>query len=283
MIAFFGTGLLGAGFVQALLKKGEAVHVWNRTASKAQALVSLGAKAFEDPAEAARGASRIHLTLSDDASVDEVLERARAGFASGVAIIDHTTTSPEGTKARAQRWDERKVTFLHAPVFMGPAQARDSTGSMLASGEKKRFDALAPALESMTGKLIYLGPQAERAAAFKLLGNLFLMFLTGGFADMLRLAKATGVSPQEAASLFDFFNPGAHVPARMKRMLEQDYAHPSWTLDMARKDARLMVDAASAGGAALQFLPAIAANMDAWVKQGHGQDDWTVVAKDALT
>ena len=61
----------------------------------------------------------------------------------------------------------------------------------------------------MTGKLVDLGPRVDAAAAFKLLGNLFLMALTAGFADLLALAKAMDVSPAEAATLFEHFNPGA--------------------------------------------------------------------------
>ena len=66
-IAFFGMGLLGANFVRALLRRGETVHVWNRSVEKARALEGDGAKSFDDPAEAARGATRVHLTLSDAA------------------------------------------------------------------------------------------------------------------------------------------------------------------------------------------------------------------------
>src|SRR4051812_7719357 len=97
MIAFFGTGMLGSGFVRAWRRRGEIVAVWNRTHARAQALEQFGAKAFPDPAEAARGAARIHLSLSDDAAVDEVLERARPGFDKGVVIVDHSTTSASGT------------------------------------------------------------------------------------------------------------------------------------------------------------------------------------------
>src|SRR3954464_5716265 len=97
MIAVFGTGLLGANFVRAFLRRGETVHVWNRTPEKARALEAHGARAFDDPADAVRGAARAHLTLSDDAAVDAVLERARGGFATDVALVDHTTTSPTGT------------------------------------------------------------------------------------------------------------------------------------------------------------------------------------------
>ena len=283
MIAFFGTGLLGSGFVRALLRRGEKVNVWNRTPAKARALEAHGARAFDDPAEAARGATRVHLTLSDDVAVDETLERARPAFTPDVTIVDHTTTSPSGTGTRAALWAKRGIAFQHAPVFMGPQNALESTGIMLASGDRSRFDALAPDLGKMTGKLLYLGPQPERAASFKLFGNMFLMFMTTGVADVLALAKAVGIPPADAASLFDVFNPAATIGARVGRILEGDFSNPSWELSMARKDARLMVDEATRHGVSLAIVPAIAAEMDRWIARGHSKDDWTVIAKDAIT
>ncbi|MDB4937347.1 MAG: 2-hydroxy-3-oxopropionate reductase [Labilithrix sp.] len=282
MIAFFGTGMLGSGFVRALRRRGEDVQVWNRTHAKATALEAHGARAFADPADAARGAERIHLSLSDDAAVDDVLERARPGFAPNVIIVDHTTTSATGTAARVARWQERGVPFVHAPVFMGPQNALESTGIMLVSGDAARVEALTPALSAMTGKLSYLGPRPDEAAAFKLMGNLFLMFLTTGLSDLLALGKALGVSPDEASKLFEIFNPGATIGARMKRMTDAKFSEPSWELSMARKDARLMLEEAARAKVPLAVLPSIAARMDAVIAEGHGSDDWTVIAKDAL-
>jgi 3-hydroxyisobutyrate dehydrogenase len=282
VIAFFGMGMLGTGFVRAYRRRGEDVRVWNRTAEKTRAVEAEGAQAFADPAEAARGAARVHVTLSDDAAVDEVLERAWPGFAAGVTVVDHTTTSPTGTHARASRWAARGVDFQHAPVFMGPQNALEGTGVMLASGDAARVERLRPALEKMTGKLVYLGPEPERAASFKLLGNLFLMFLTAGVAEVLTLAKALDVKPEDAVALFDTFNPGAMVPARAKRMVAGDFGTPSWELSMARKDARLMLEEGERHGVPLTVLPAIAATMDRFLARGHGHDDWTVIAKDAL-
>jgi 3-hydroxyisobutyrate dehydrogenase len=282
MIAFYGMGLLGSNFVRALRRRGEAVQVWNRSAEKARALESEGVTAFDDPVAAARGAKRIHLTLSDDAAVDDVLERARAGFEPGVTLVDHTTTTASGTAERAKRWAERGVAFQHAPVFMGPVNALESTGLMLASGDRARFDALEPALGKMTGKLVYLGPIPERAAGMKLLGNLFLIAMTAGLADVFSLAKGLGIPAVEAGALFDQFNPASILPARVKRMLSADFANPSWELAMARKDARLMLEEADRGGVPLALIPSIAEQMDRFLERGHAKDDWTVIAKDAV-
>jgi 3-hydroxyisobutyrate dehydrogenase len=283
MIAFLGMGLLGSNFVRALRKRGEPVRVWNRSPEKAAALVSVGATAHLEAEEAVRGASRVHIVVSDDSAVDAVLEAARPGLTHDVIIVDHTTTSPAGTLARAQRWAERGIAFQHAPVFMGPQNALESTGVMLASGDSARYATLEPALAKMTGKLVYLGEEPDRAAKFKLLGNAFLMFMTAGFADFFALAKSLDLKSKDAATLFQHFNPGVTLPARLERILAANFSQPSWELAMARKDARLMMEAVSQAGGSLAVLPAIAQAMDLYIARGHEHEDWTVIAKDNLT
>jgi 3-hydroxyisobutyrate dehydrogenase len=283
MIAFLGMGLLGSNFVRALRRRGEDVQVWNRTYERAAALEAEGARAFRDPAEAVRGAARVHLTLTDDAVVDAVLEQARPGLSPSTVIVDHSTTSTQGALARMARWRERGITFVHAPVFMAPQNARESTGLMLISGSREVVAALRPALAPMTGKLIDLGERPDAATAFKLLGNMFLICMNGAMADMLTLAKALRVPAGEAAGLFEHFNPGATIPGRIKRMVEASFADPSWELQMARKDARLMQEAAAAAGVQFIALPGIAGRMDAEIAEGRGENDWTVIARPAVT
>jgi 3-hydroxyisobutyrate dehydrogenase len=284
MIAYFGTGLLGSNFVRALRNRGETVHVWNRSIDKARALEQYGAVVFDDPAAAARGAEQIHLTLSDDAAVDDVLERAWPGMSKDVVIIDHTTTLPALTAERERRWTGRGIAFLHAPVFMGPPNALDASGAMLASGDEARFNTWKPFLEQMTGKLVYLGADPARAAGIKLLGNQFIISLNASLADTLMLARGLDIPKEEVTRLFSFFNPGAGVPGRLKRMVDEEFASSkSWPLAMARKDARLMLEAAASGGVELAILPSIAALMDEWIAKGHADDDWMITVSDALT
>ncbi len=280
MITILGTGLLGSGFTRALRKKGETVRVWNRSPEKARALEAVGAVVVADAAEAVRGADRTHVVLSDDAVVDAVLAAAAPGFAPGALVVDHSTTSTAGALERTARWRERGIIYHHAPVFMGPQNAADSTGLMLLSGDREVVARLTPLLTPLTGKLVDFGPRVDAATAFKLLGNLFLMALAAGFTDMLALGKAMGVGPAEVGTLFDHFNPGAAVPARFKRMTDAEYDTPSWELAMARKDARLMQAEADGAGVPLVMLPAVAALMDRFIADGHGHADWTVVAKD---
>ena len=282
MKAFLGMGLLGSNFVKAMQQKGETVNVWNRTAAKATALEAYGAKAFDKIDEAVQGADIIHVTLKDDATVDEVLAAASKGFEPGAVIIDHTTTSAKGAIQRTAYWKSQGFTYLHAPVFMGPQNALESTGFMLVSGDQSVIEKHAAALSKMTGKLINFGAEEGKAAGLKLSGNLFLLSVTAGLADALALAKVHGIPPSELLTLFNNWNPGAMVPARLRKIIEAQFNEPSWELNMARKDAGLMLQAASDAGTNLAIIPAIATVMDEWIVKGHGNDDWSVIAKDSL-
>ena len=281
--AFFGTGLMGAGFVRRLLANGHAVNVWNRSPAKAQALEAAGARAFADPAAALQGAERLHLSLADDASVDAVLEPLAGVLAGALAaeswIVDHTTTAVRPTAERAARWRARGQRFVHAPVFMAPANAADGTGIMLISGDPAQHQALLPELQKMTGNVVYLGAAPERAAAFKLFGNMTLIGMMGVLGDVNRLAHACGIPTDEAFSLFKQFNPGQMLPARAAKIAAGDFSNPSFELSMARKDVRLMIEEAERGGMPLYVMPGVAAMYDAALARGEGALDSAAAAR----
>ena len=215
----------------------------------------------------------MHLTLKDDAAVNEILERTKEGFEPGVMIIDHTTTSAHGAAERTELWKSRGYTYLHAPVFMGPQNALESTGTMLVSGDRAVIRSLEPELARMTGKVVNFGPKDNTAAGMKLIGNLFLIAMTAGIADALALAKALHISTDEVASLFNSWNPGVMAPARLKKITSDTFDQPTWELNMARKDAGLMMEEAQNGHMHLMAIPAIAAEMNSWLAKGHAHDD----------
>ncbi len=282
MKAFLGIGLLGSNFVRAMLKKGEEVQVWNRTASKAKQLEQYGAKSCGRVQDAVKGAEVIHLTLKDDKSVDEVLAQASPAFSPGAIIVDHTTTSKAGAIKRTAYWKEKGFTYQHAPVFMGPSNALESTGYMLVSGDQAVIEKIRPHLSKMTGELVNFGEETGKAAAMKLIGNAFLVCFTAGISETLLFAKALDVPAADVAGLFNAWNPGAQLSARLKRIMSGNYETPSWTLEMARKDTGLFLDAMEKTDLHPVLLPAIAGLMDEWIRKGHSGDDWVVIAKNSI-
>jgi len=278
-IAFLGTGLLGGALAEAAAKRGDTVAVWNRSPDKAQALAQFGVRPAATPAEAVRGASRVHLVLKDDAVVEEIIVAARAGLSPAAILVDHTTTLPVFTAERALRLGAERVNYLHCPVFMGPAAARNAQGSMMVAGPATLFESVKEALAGMTGRLEYLGERPDIAAVNKLFGNAMILGIAAMTADILTMAQASGVAAADAIKLLGLLDLNAMVAGRGMNMAKANFA-ASFELAMARKDVRLMLE--TAGNRPLAALPAIAARMDQLIAAGHGADDACVMAIDAV-
>jgi len=278
-IAYLGTGLLGSGFVYAAAKRGEHVTVWNRTAEKARALEPLGVRVAATPADAVRGASRVHLVLKDDAVVESVIATLRPGLSHDAIILDHTTTQPALTAARARRLNAEGARYLHCPVFIGPAAARENQGTILVAGPQELFDAVKHELAHMASRVEYFGERPDLAAVYKLCGNAFIIGLSALVSDVFTVAAGADVSPTDALRILEFFNPSAVIAGRGKNIAVGNFA-ASFELEMARKDVRLMLETAQPRP--LAALPAIAARMDDLIAQGYGAEDLAVIGKDVL-
>ena len=277
-LAFLGTGLLGAGFAEAAAKRGDSVTVWNRSADKARALEAFGVRVAASPADAVRGAVRVHIILKDDAVVEDVLARARPGLSADAVVIDHTTTLPALTGPRLERLNAQGVNYLHCPVFMGPAAARNAQGSMLVSGPQALFASVQAELARMTGKLHYLGERSDLAAVNKLFGNALIIGLGGVIADVITMAGAAQVSGEDAVKLFGMLDLNAMGGNIGATMAKRNFT-PTFELSMARKDLGLMLQ--TAGDKPMAALPGIAARMDALIAAGHGSKGTGVMVIDA--
>lgn len=278
-IAFLGTGLLGAAFAEAAAKRGDTVTVWNRSPDKARALETFGVIAATTPADAVRGATRVHLVLKDDAVVEEVLAAARSGLSSDAIVIDHTTTLPTLTADRSKRLNADGVKYLHCPVFMGPPAARNAQGTMMVAGPKAVYEAVKADLAKMTGRVEYFGERADIAAVNKLFGNAMIIGVAAVMADVFTIAQASNVSADDAIRTLGFFDLNSLVSGRGAAMAKGNFA-ASFELTMARKDVRLMLE--TAGSRPMSALPAVAARMDQLIAAGHGADDASVLGIDAV-
>jgi len=200
-IAILGTGLLGGAFAEAAAKRGDTVVAWNRSPDKVLALAQFGVKVATTPADAVQGASRVHIVLKDDAVVNEVIAAAGAGLSPETILIDHSTTLPTLTADRALRLQAQGVKYLHCPVFMGPPAARNAQGTMMVAGPRALFETVQAELTKMTGRLQYMGERTDLAAVNKLFGNAMIIGITAMTADILTIAQASGVAPEDAIKL----------------------------------------------------------------------------------
>lgn len=276
-IAVLGTGLLGSAFVEGVLSRGlDTVTVWNRTRARAEPLVTFGATVADTPADAVNGADRVHLVLLDDDSVDEAIAAIRPALSPQAVIIDHTTTQPERTAARAAALDAAGLSYLHAPVMMGPPAARSAKGMMLVAGPTERVARVHEALARMTGELWHVGERADLAAVYKLVGNALVLSVVGATADIMQLVDAAGVPRAGAMEMLSRTNPAGAIAYRAPMMRDNQF-DTNFALDVARKDVRLMLE--TAHGYPVPLLRALAGRMDDLIADGEGLQDFAVLGR----
>jgi 3-hydroxyisobutyrate dehydrogenase-like beta-hydroxyacid dehydrogenase len=162
---------------------------------------------------------------------------------------------------------------------MSPQMARDGAGVILVSGPRAVFEAVQGELEQMTGEVWYIGEEPDRAAAYKIFGNSMLFVIAAGVADVFAMAKGLGIAPADALAVFSKFQPGGLIKSRGEKMARGDFG-ASFELTMARKDMRLMLEAA--GAQPTVVLQSIAARMDDAIAKGHGQDDLGAIAAEVV-
>jgi len=218
--------------------------------------------------------------LKDDAVVNEVIAAAGAGLSPETILIDHSTTLPTLTADRALRLQAQGVKYLHCPVFMGPPAARNAQGTMMVAGPRALFETVQAELTKMTGRLQYMGERTDLAAVNKLFGNAMIIGITAMTADILTIAQASGVAPEDAIKLLGLLDLNAMVAGRGANMAKGNFA-ASFELAMARKDVGLMLE--TVGDRPMAALPSVAARMDQLIAGGHGAKDASAMGINAVS
>src|SRR5260370_30335341 len=189
-LAFLGTGRMGAQMAANLARRGFAVRVWNRTASRAAALAKDGATAAGSPAKAVKTAG-IVITMLADGPATEQAATGPDGFlagAPGLIWVQMGTIGMSWTARLAATAAQHGVTFVDAPVSgsQGPAQAGQLT--ILASGPDQLRDILAPVFGTLGRATVWLGPAGQGTRA-KLVLNRRLGDPTEATAETLAFAR----------------------------------------------------------------------------------------------
>jgi len=199
-VAWIGLGNMGIPMSSNLLAAGNEVVVWNRTASKCDALVSEGAKKAGTPAEAAKGAEYIFTMVADSAAMCDCIMGDKgviSALSGGEIVIDMSTVSIESSAQCNEGIVAKGATFLRAPVSGSTVLAKSGALTVLCSGPKDSFDKTVPLFEKISKAQFYLG-DGDGARAMKLGLNMMIGISMQMFAEALVLCEKAGIDPNIA-------------------------------------------------------------------------------------
>jgi 3-hydroxyisobutyrate dehydrogenase len=256
-VAFIGLGVMGGPMAGHLLAAGHPLLVNTRTKSKAEGLISRGAKWADNPAEAARGADVVFVCVTDTPDVEKVV-RGKGGIIEsarkGMVIVDHSTISPSATREMASELEKHDVIFLDAPISGGDVGARNATLAIMVGGDRTAFDQVEPLLRVMGKTITYCG-ESGNGQLTKLVNQIVVSVTNLAVSEGLAFARKSGL---DANKTIEAIAGGAAASWQLSnlgpRMVKGDFA-PGFTIDLMQKDLRLLLAAA---GEAKATVPAAA-------------------------
>ena len=278
-IGFIGLGIMGKPMAQNLMKAGYPLVVYNRTASKAQELVSGGAKQVGSPREVADQAEVIITMVSDSPEVEQVilgpqgvLETVKAGS----VVIDMSSISPVVTKKIAAELAKKRVAMLDAPVSGGEIGAIQGTLSIMVGGDEAVFEEIRPILEKMGKSVVRVG-EIGAGGFTKLSNQIIVAAALQAIAEGMVLAQKAGVDIQRVYEAIKGGMAGGRTLDMKIPLLVQHRFEPGFKMDLHIKDLKNALLAGKSLGVPLPATGLIHELFTACSAQGKGQKDHSVI------
>ncbi|MFI9046322.1 NAD(P)-dependent oxidoreductase [Streptomyces sp. NPDC053427] len=274
-VAVLGTGIMGTAMARNLARAGLDVRAWNRTRARAEPLAADGVRVTDTPAQAVDGAEVILTMLLDGPAVLDALRQAAPKLTAGGLWLQMGTVGTEAFASLAGFAREHRLLLVDAPVLGTKAPAEKGELTILAAGPQDVRERAGEIFGIVGRGTQWVGDDATSGAAsrLKIVVNSWVLTLIGGAGEALALAKGLDVDPR------DFLAAVAGGPLdtpylRMKAelILADDYP-ASFTVSAARKDARLIAEAAEAAGVRMDMAAAVAERFRRAQELGHGEED----------
>ncbi|MDR3494552.1 MAG: NAD(P)-dependent oxidoreductase [Ancalomicrobiaceae bacterium] len=242
-IAFIGLGTMGQGIVRNLLRAGNTVTVWNRSARELPPELA-AVKRAASIAEAINGKKLVMVCVTGPDAQQAIYDGDDglvAHLGKDITVADVTSTRPELSVEIAKAVAAKGSVYLDTPVFGSKGEAWDGKLDFVCGGPKDAFDRLKPVLEPLAATIHYMGGSGS-GASMKLVGNLLVAAQLESLGEALALATKAGLDGTAVMGVFDVADYSSLLIRNVGRAsLARNFA-PSFYLKHMLKDARLISD-----------------------------------------
>ncbi|WP_407372414.1 NAD(P)-dependent oxidoreductase [Carnobacterium sp.] len=191
-IGFIGIGVMGSSIVEHLLAADYAVTVYNRTKSKADELIQLGAKWADSPADVTAKSEIIFTIVGYPQDVEKIYFGEEGIFKTATQnhiLVDMTTSTPTLAQKVYQEGKKRGIEVLDAPVSGGDLGAKNGTLTVMVGGEESTYEKVKPIFNVFSAKVNLQGG-AGSGQHTKMANQIMIAGTMMGMAELLAYANA---------------------------------------------------------------------------------------------
>ena len=276
-VGFIGLGAMGQHMARNLHRAGLLTGVWNRTASKAEALASeTGCRVFSSPAALAADCEFIFTCVSADDDLLSVVDALLPGLRKGTIVADCSTVAADTARKAAARLATVDAAFLDCPVSGGVEGAKNATLAMMCGGEPEIFERARPVLSAI-GKTVALLGSSGAGQATKATNQILCAGVIQVVAEAMAFAQAEGLPLDR---VIDVLGKGAgsswYFVHRAPFMARGEYP-AGFRVRLHDKDLRICRDMAARHGATLPIVESTLADYQRLLESGHGDEDISTI------
>lgn len=218
-VGFIGLGEMGKWMAINVAKADVLLTVYDIRPNPIKALVEKGAMSADNPAELARQADCVFLSLPNAQAVEEAIfgeDGLIGGLSAGSMLVDLSTIHYLATLRIKEELQTKGVTFIDAPVSGMEARAKEGTLTVMVGGDSKAVEKIRPILEVIGNNIVYMG-KSGNGQLTKLVNQLLYNISVAAMAEILPMAVKLGLDPEAVCRVvttgtgktyaLDFFTP----------------------------------------------------------------------------
>jgi 3-hydroxyisobutyrate dehydrogenase-like beta-hydroxyacid dehydrogenase len=281
-LVFIGLGRLGLPVALNLLEKNKQLYIYNRTASKTEALVAKGATACSSVKELASKCDIVFTLVSDDVAINEVTlneDGIAANLKQGGIHVSISTISPTASEKLAEHHASLNQYYVAAPVMGRPTAAEARKLNFLVSGNPDAVQKIKPYLLEAGGEAVWeFGERASLANVAKLCNNFLIISAIESMAEAMKLAEKSGLDKQQWINMITnslFRAPIYRTYSEL--LLNQTYLPAQFYLKLGLKDINLALQQATKVDTPMPVCEQLKKQMNTSIEKGYGEYDQTAI------
>jgi len=258
-VGYIGLGIMGKPIAHNLIKAGFPLIVHNRSRSKVQELVEIGAIEAFSPAEVASQVDVVFTNLPDTPDVELVTLGKNGiidGAHEGLIFIDNSTIKPGTTRFIASKLAEKGILSLDAPVSGGDIGAVNGTLAIMVGGPYEALEKARPLLEAIGKVITHVGDSGAGQIA-KACNQIMVAAQMVAMGELLVFAQKAGADPRKVV---EAIRGGAAqcwtLDVKPQRLFSGN-RQPGFKAYMQSKDLNIVMDTAREYG-----IPLLSAALD---------------------
>ncbi|MCX8130972.1 MAG: NAD(P)-dependent oxidoreductase [Clostridia bacterium] len=241
-IGLAGVGTMGKCMLDRLIANGFNVAAYDPFPAARDYANGKGAVVLGSPAELAKAAKLIIMSLPAPKQVFDVIGGENGlldALTEEHVVVDTSTVSPQTSQKGAEMVSAKGASYVDAPILGRPSAA----GNWLlpSGGTEKAIEFAQPALLTFAKKVVRVGENGS-GNVVKLLNQLMFSVINCVSTEIMALTEVVGIDKKvfydvvansDAATVSGLFKETA------RRIVSEEYDNPTFTVELLCKDAAL--------------------------------------------